>query len=420
MIDQITITLVAGNGGDGRVNFRRERYVPRGGPDGGDGGKGGDVVIVADPAVRSLDALRRARMVRAEGGEVGGSARRHGRTGRDTTVNVPVGTLVWDAGAEAGLVGDLVEAGQRCVIARGGLGGRGNARMATAMRQAPRIAERGLAGDRRRVRLELRLVAEAGLVGLPNAGKTSLLRAVSAAKAKVGAYAFTTLEPNIGVAEVGYESIVVADVPGLIEGAHAGAGLGTAFLQHARRTSVLVVVADASVDTLVSDVGTIRDELVAYGEGLGEKPWIVALNKVDVPGAGARAEAAARALRRRGIEAYAISALTGEGVAVLMEVLLRLVQNARREGPREGAVELAVLRPGAAPVVEVRRTARGLEVTGERALRAAAQLGGESEEARLELGRRLRRMGAVAALRRAGAKEGDRVKVGDIVLEWPL
>ena len=280
MLDELTLSLLAGAGGNGVVGFRRERYVPRGGPDGGDGGKGGDIVIEATRSVLVLDRLQRRRNVRGEAGGNGGPNKRHGRNGGDTVLQVPVGTIVWsDDGVQ---LADLWWDGARAVVALGGSGGKGNARLATSTRRAPRIAERGLPGETRKVRLELRLLAEAGLVGLPNAGKSSFLRAVSQAKPRVGAYPFTTLEPHLGIAEIGYETVVIADIPVVIEGAHGGAGLGDRFLQHIQRTRVLVHVVDSAVPEPLKDIETVRQELMAFGQGVGEKDWLVALNKIDL------------------------------------------------------------------------------------------------------------------------------------------
>jgi GTP-binding protein len=334
-------------------------------------------------------------------------------------IQVPVGTIVRRAGVSDGV--DLSTPGMHVVVARGGEGGKGNARMATSTRRAPRIAERGLAGESVRVRLELRLLAEAGLVGLPNAGKSSLLRAISSARPKVGAYPFTTLEPHLGVVERGYESLAVADIPGLIEGAHEGAGLGVGFLQHIRRTRVLVHVIDTTSEEPLSDLNVVREELRAFGHGLVQKPWLVAVNKVDLPGGRERAAALGAALSEMRVEAHAVSALTGEGVEELLDALFACV---RKEREREAAVvenaPEAVLRVAPARRYLVQAVDGMFVVSGEAPERAVAKLGVDSEEAKAELSRRLARMGVAAALRRAKAKAGDKVRIGEAVLEWPL
>lgn len=420
MLDELEITVIAGDGGNGGLSFRREKYVPRGGPDGGDGGRGGDVVLEADNQIRLLDRLARRKTVRAGNGQNGGPARKHGKDGEGVTLRVPVGTIVYRAGSDEAAA-DLTVHGQRIVVAKGEGGGKGNARMATSTRRTPRIVERGLPGERAAIRLELRLLADVGLAGLPNAGKSSLLRKVSAARPKVGAYPFTTLEPSIGVVESGYETIIVADIPGLIEGAHEGAGLGTKFLRHIGRTAVLLHVVDASAPDVWHDIETIRGELEAYGEGLGAKPWLVALNKTDLPEVSERLPQLRRDLKKRGIETFAVSALTGDGTPELVSALFEAVHKQREEeAKRSKGAEETVLRPKPLAPVAVRRVEGGFRVLGDQPREAAIRLGNASEEAAFELERRLQRMGVVRALRRAGAAEGDRVVIGDVELVWPL
>jgi len=399
------------------MSFRREKYVPRGGPDGGDGGDGGNVVVVTDQAEATLDPLAQRKTVRAKSGGAGRGAKKHGERGEDAVLRVPVGTAIWSSNGNQ--IADLRAPGMSVVVAKGGLGGKGNARMARPERRAPRIAERGLEGERGRIRLELRLLAEAGLAGLPNAGKSSLLRAVSSARPKVGSYPFTTLEPYLGVVERGYERIVMADIPGLIEGAHEGAGLGVKFLRHVERTLVLVHVVDASAVDARADLEVVRGELEAFGRGLSEKRWLVALNKIDLPGAHERAEEEIRRLRAEGVAAYGVSALTGAGVDSLVEKLFEVVGEERARLAAETA-PAPVLRPQPTQRVRVEREGDVLVVRGESPERAVAQLGVDPGEARVELARRLQRMGVHGALKRAGVKAGDRVRIGEAVLEWPV
>jgi GTP-binding protein len=414
MLDEISLNFIAGSGGEGAVSFRRERYVPRGGPDGGDGGDGGNVVLLADPGVLTLDDLRRRKVIRAEPGAPGRKNKAHGKTGADVTVKVPVGTLVQPAaGGEP--VADLVRPWMKVVVARGGQGGKGNARFSTSVRRSPRIAERGLPGEEVAIRLELRLLAEVGLVGLPNAGKSSLLTAISEARPKIGAYPFTTLEPNLGVVETGYDSMVVADIPGLIEGAHTGAGLGIAFLRHIERTAVLVHVVDVSAPDPGRDIEVVREEMAAFGHGLVEKPWLLALNKIDLPGAADRAAVLAKKARPQ--ESYAISAATGEGTDLLVEALFDRVREIRAQQP---AVEEVVLRPEPPKRFDVEKRGDIFVVIGEHPKRVLQKLSVDSDEARIEVERRLRRMGVIKALERAGVKAGDRVRFGEVELEWPL
>ena len=333
---------------------------------------------------------------------------------------VPAWTLVWRVGEREQLLADVQREGMRVVIARGGEGGRGNARFATATRRAPRIAERGLPGETVKLRLELRLLAEVGLVGLPNAGKTSLLRAMTRARPKVGTYAFTTLEPNLGVVEAGYERFVVADIPGLMAGAHAGAGLGTRFLQHVRRTRVLVYVVDGSSPDPWRDIDVVRSELREFGHGLAEKRWLLVLNKIDLPDVRQRLEELRERLAAKGAEVLPVSALKREGIPDVVGRLAAVVQEQRAVAEEEAGVEeTAVLRPAAEESVAVERVGEVYRVTGEKPARAVAKLGAESAEAQAEVWRRLRRMGVVSRLRRAGARPGDRVRVGEVELEWP-
>ena len=332
-VDEAVIEIAAGRGGDGCVSFRRERFVPRGGPDGGDGGRGGDVVLLADRGLSTLLDQRLNPEVAAEDGAPGASNGRNGKNGADTVVRVPVGTVATEDGPTP--VVDMVEHGQRFVAARGGRGGRGNTRFTTPTRQAPDRAESGRPGESRRLRLSLKLIADAGLVGLPNAGKSTLLRRISAARPRVGAYPFTTLVPSLGVVEANAAGallrrrFVVADIPGLIEGASQGAGLGDRFLRHVERTRVLVHLVDAGTafvegrdaDAPFSDWETIRGELASYDPALAERTEIVALNKLDlIPDAEREARLAPleAAFAARGHEVLRVSGATGEGVEALL------------------------------------------------------------------------------------------------------
>lgn len=317
--DEARFTVRAGKGGDGRVSFRREKYIPKGGPDGGDGGRGGSVIFVADPGLATLLDFRYRQHLKAGRGRHGEGSNRHGRDGEDVVVPVPVGTLLRD-GATADLIADLTEAGQRAVAARGGRGGRGNARFATSTHRVPREAERGGAGEERWVEVELRLIADVGLVGVPNAGKSTLLSRVSAARPKIAAYPFTTTHPVLGVVRVpDGRSFVMADIPGLIAGAHAGAGLGHEFLRHISRTRVLIHVLDLSPERdPLADLATVNEELRRYDPDLLARPVLVALNKIDLPEARRRVPEVRANVAALGLEAWAISGATGEGVPELL------------------------------------------------------------------------------------------------------
>jgi len=334
-IDETQISVLAGSGGNGCVSFRREKYVPRGGPDGGDGGRGGDVVLVADRNLATLLDLRLRPELHAERGAHGEGSRRQGRDGASVEAHVPVGTLVYDADEPAGAQAlvDLAEEGQRFVVARGGRGGRGNAQFATSTRQAPDFAEPGRPGQIRRLRLSLKLLADVGLVGLPNAGKSTLLRRISAARPRVAPYPFTTLVPALGVAEALGRRFVVADIPGLIEGASAGAGLGDRFLRHIERTRVLVHLVDVGAwqlegrDPLV-DYAAVRAEIGAYNAQLLSRLEIIALSKVDLLPDPALLAPLEGTLRAQGHEVLRLSSATGEGVETLLHAVVRALERA--------------------------------------------------------------------------------------------
>ncbi len=327
-VDEVRITVSSGRGGDGCVSMRRERFVPRGGPDGGDGGKGGDVVLVADPGLRTLLDYRYRREIRADAGARGQGARKNGVAGRNVELRVPVGTVVFDegAGGEQPLV-DLSEDGQCFVLARGGGGGAGNSHFATSTRQAPDFAKPGQPSETRSLRLTLKLVADVGLIGLPNAGKSTLLRRISAARPRVASYPFTTLVPSLGVAELDDRRFVVADIPGLIEGASKGVGLGDRFLRHIERTRVLVHLLDVGAMEFegrdpIADYEVVRKELGRYQPALLERTEIVALNKVDVVSERGRLTAVEDALRSRCAALVWTSGATGEGAPELLRQMV--------------------------------------------------------------------------------------------------
>lgn len=430
MIDCVEFDVVAGQGGGGIVSFRREKFAPRGGPDGGDGGRGGDVVLVADARLSTLRGLQDRRPRRADDGKPGGPSRRHGRSAADLELRVPAGCVVWelDSAGEPGetpLI-DLAESGSVAVVAQGGRGGWGNRRFASSTRQAPRFAQRGAAGERRRLRLELRLLADVGIVGLPNAGKSTLLRAWSAATPKVAAYPFTTLEPELGVVEVVGDSFVAADLPGLIEGASEGHGLGHEFLRHIERTSVLVHVLDASSSDSLADLDLVNGELAAFeperplGAPLSERPQLVALNKIDTLAAREGRAALGAALDARGVPWLATSALSREGTRDLARRAAQLLRTVRDAASTAEPERLPVLRPP--PLrrrFEVTRGADGVaEVHSHTSEWLAATLDLSNAEARDELFRRLQLMGVARALERMGVVAGERVRIGRVEVAW--
>lgn len=332
-IDEATLDVRAGRGGNGCVAFRREKYVPRGGPAGGDGGHGGSVLLVGDRSVSTLFHLRHKRHISAQRGRHGEGSNRTGRSGDDVRVPVPLGTLVYDDGSGE-LLGEILVDGAEMVVARGGRGGRGNARFATATRQAPDFAEEGSEGEERRIRLELKLLADVGLIGLPNAGKSTLISVVSAARPKVASYPFTTLEPQLGVVSLDAERepFVIADLPGLIAGAAQGAGLGHEFLRHVERCRVLVHMVDLSPvpGDAVADVATIEEELQAFDPKLLERHRILVGSKLDAAAA-ERRDRLRRAAGERGIEYFEVSAVTREGLAALLEQLAGILSRSGGE-----------------------------------------------------------------------------------------
>jgi GTPase len=419
--DRARIYVRGGDGGNGVVSFRREAHVPKGGPDGGDGGRGGDVVIVADASLRDLSGFRRGAHFRARRGGHGQGANKHGATPELLEVRVPPGTVVEDP--ESGDRWDLVAPGQRALVARGGGGGRGNKQFATATRQSPRFAERGLPGEERTLELQLRLMADAGLVGLPNAGKSSLLARITRAQPKVADYPFTTLEPVLGTLERDDRQLVVADIPGLIEGASAGAGLGHEFLAHVERCRLLVHVLDLQPldgSDPMENFETVEAELREHGHGLAGLPRIVALSKADlVPPEHAR-EAVEFWTRRLNVEVIATSAATGEGLDELTGAIFQRVPPERPEEelPADTAATHRVYRPGRGDAFRVERTGPGaFRVEGERVERLIARHDVDNEEALRYVEERLRALGVIKALESAGFEPGDDVEIRGIVFE---
>src|SRR5436190_9267071 len=339
-VDEVLIHVKAGNGGDGVVSFRREKHVPRGGPDGGDGGRGGSVVMTSDSNLTTLIDFRYRREYKAGRGENGSGNQKHGANGADVELRVPVGTLVTDA-VTGEVVADFVRPGQREVLARGGIGGRGNARFATSTHQTPRFAEKGEPAEGRDLRLELKLLADVGLIGFPNVGKSTLIARVSAARPKIADYPFTTLVPNLGVVRIDQGSaFVVADIPGLIEGAHTGAGLGHQFLRHIERTRLLVHLLDISDSSgrpdPVKDFEVIMGELESFGAGLESKPMILVASKVDVANK-TKVAKLKRYAKAHALELLSISAVTGEGVEKLKWAMAEKVEEVRKAALAEAS-----------------------------------------------------------------------------------
>jgi GTP-binding protein len=433
--DHAVLRVQAGHGGHGCASVHREKFKPLGGPDGGNGGRGGSVVLEVDPSTSTLLDFHRRPVRKAGNGVQGEGSNRNGAAGDDTVIKIPNGTVVLDADGQ--VLADLVGAGTRFVAAEGGRGGLGNAALASRSRKAPGFALKGEPGEERELTLELKTIADIGLIGFPSAGKSSLIAAVSAARPKIAEYPFTTLIPNLGVTEAGDVQFVIADVPGLIPGASEGKGLGHDFLRHVERCSALVHVLDCATHEPgrdpISDLDTIEAELAAYedktgptlaGTRLTDRPRLVALNKIDVPEARDLAELVKPELEARGLAVFEISAATHEGLRELGFAMAGLVASARENAPEPGPARV-VIRP--APVresgFEIVRTADGAYlISGEKPLRWVAQTDFTNDEAVGYLADRLARLGVEEALAKAGAEPGDTVLIGDlddaVVFDW--
>ncbi|MCU0480111.1 MAG: GTPase ObgE [Anaerolineae bacterium] len=416
--DQAKIYIRSGDGGDGLVSFRREKFVPRGGPAGGDGGKGGDIIFKVNPKFNTLTYFHRQVHFKAEHGKRGGSTDKTGRGGDDLIIEVPPGTVVRDAETSE-LLADLIYPDQTLVIAKGGRGGRGNAKFVSSSNQAPRIAEKGEPGIERWITLELKLIADVGIVGMPNAGKSTLLSVISNAKPKIAPYPFTTLEPNLGMVVYDDRDLVFADIPGLIEGAHMGVGLGHSFLRHVQRTRVLIHLLDGTNPDVLADYSQINTELALYDEELATRPQLVVFNKMDMPEAEATWEKVRDTLRKNGIEAMAISALTRQNTQKVVQKVFELVSTMPKQIPQ--IVEKMPLYelPEDEIKFTIERDEDGLyHVKGKRIERAAAMTQWDYEEAVMRFQRILETLGVSAALEKAGVQVGDTVFIGDFELEW--
>jgi GTPase len=429
--DRAKIYLQAGNGGNGSAHFRREKFVPRGGPDGGDGGRGGSIYMEADTSLNTLVDFHYHPHRRAKSGGAGGGQQMHGAKGADLVLRVPTGTMARNA--ETGeLLADLTEPGKRVMVARGGRGGLGNTHFATPTNQAPREAQRGEPGEEVTLELELKLIADVGLVGFPNAGKSTLLSVISAARPKIADYPFTTLVPNLGVVEVGDvargqgTTFVVADIPGLIEGAAQGVGLGHEFLRHVERTRLLLHLIDGAATDRDpwEEFEAINRELQEYSPELGSRPQVIVFTKMDLPDARERWEALRERAAAADVPVTAISAATNEGVTDLMNDTARRLHELRTEdaerATREAAVaaEGPVLRPEPEDAYTIERTREGYRVRGKRIERLVAMTDPENTEGMARLEGHLRRLGVTAALEQAGVQPGDTVTFGKVSLEW--
>jgi len=421
MFDRAEIVVRGGDGGDGAISFRREKYVPYGGPDGGDGGSGGNVILVADPAVTSLKIFHRKQFYRAENSAKGSGKKRHGRNGADLILRVPVGTVVSRKTTigDSALLGDLQQADQQVVVARGGKGGWGNIHFTSPTNQAPRIAQKGALGEENELLLELRLIADVGIIGYPNAGKSTLLSAVSAARPKIASYPFTTLEPVLGAVQVDDLSFITAEIPGLIEGAHLGRGLGHDFLRHAMRTKMFVHLIDGGSQSPVDDMIRVNNELAMFNSSLAEKPQVVVINKIDLPEVRERMKDIEAAFVEAGVDVIFISAEMKKGIDRLLNEVagklkeIKTIQEALPKAPQ------AVFRPQ--PRVRggrVRKEGDVFVVEAPSLERVTMLRGATSAEITLELKKRFKRLGVDKALEKAGIKPGNKVRCGSLEWEW--
>lgn len=415
-IDEAKIYVRSGRGGAGMMHFHREKYVPRGGPDGGDGGRGGSVVFEVVPTLNTLQSFRYKHKFVAQDGENGGPSNMTGKSAPDLVIPIPPGTIINDADSGE-LLGDMVEAGQRLVVCNGGRGGRGNQHFANSRNQAPRTAEKGEPSEERNLRLELKLLADVGIVGVPNAGKSSFLAAVTNAKPKIGNYPFTTLDPNLGVANLDRETdLVLADIPGLIEGAHLGAGLGDAFLRHIQRTRVLIHVLDGTSEDPVADFTQINSELALFDPNLAKKAQIVVVNKIDLPEVREKWETLKKVLKKSAQDLYAISALSRENLEPVLWKAVELLRNA----PVAEVVEtVPVYKPDLdANAFTITQEADGWRVSGKAIERAAEMTYWEHDGSVRRFQRLMETLGVDQALRKAGIQEGETVFILDYELEW--
>jgi len=419
-VDVAKVYLKAGNGGDGAVSFRREKYIPNGGPDGGDGGNGGNIVFVVDKGMHTLMDFRHRRSYKAQDGENGGKANRKGKDGDDLIVKVPPGTLVKDF--ETGrIIADLHQSDTPRVILRGGRGGKGNAHFATATRQAPKFAHRGEKGQERWVVLELKSIADVGLIGFPNVGKSTILSVLTSARPKIADYHFTTITPNLGVVYQEGKSFVLADIPGLVEGAHEGTGLGLEFLRHIERTRVFIHVLDASGyegrDPL-DDFYKINEELLQYKAELIDRPQVIAANKMDIPGAEENIQRIREELEKKGYKVFPVSAVTGKGLRELVWEVVRILDALPPMEPFEEEWELPDLNQETDADFEITVDEGVYVVTGSLVDRILSRVNLDDYDSFNYFQRQLRKYGIIDSLREKGIKDNDLVRMGEIEFEF--
>jgi GTP-binding protein len=420
MFDKAEVRVKAGDGGNGMVGFRREMYVPYGGPDGGDGGSGGNVLVRANEVVDSLRRYRQRKVQRGENGHNGSSSRKHGKDGEALVLLVPPGTIVTEKTEEGTevLLADLEKSGDKVLVARGGKGGWGNTHFKSSTNQTPRIAQRGQGGEERTIRLEMRLIADVGIIGYPNAGKSTLLATASAAKPKIASYPFTTIEPVLGVVELGLDSFVMAEIPGLIEGAHLGRGLGHEFLRHAMRTKIFIHLISGTSESPIDDMLHVNEELNLFDVSLLKKKQLIALNKIDLPEVQERLDMIKEELTGAGIKAHYISAANGQGVPELMAEAMKVLKT---ETEMEKRVEMPgkVFRPQPRePRIRVIRKGDEFVIYAPDLERIIAGAGVTPAELSWQLNYQLKRIGINKTLEKAGVKRGDKIRCGELTWEF--
>ena len=421
MFDRAEIVIKAGDGGDGAISFRREKFVPFGGPDGGNGGNGGDIIITAGSGVTSLRIFQYKRFYRAGYGKPGKGQRKHGKKGENLVLAVPVGTVVSDKTQVGGnpFIADLEQAGQQVVVAKGGRGGLGNTHFASSTNQAPRIAEKGDSGEERSIILELRLIADVGIIGYPNAGKSTLLAATSAAKPKIASYPFTTGEPILGMVEVGQRSFILAEIPGLIDGAHLGRGLGHDFLRHILRTKILIHLIDGSSVSPTEDMAHINAELSLFDSALARKPQLIVVNKIDLPQVQAGLTEIKDAFISAGTAPYFVSAATGQGVPKLMTETMKMLGQVVDKAEVGEKIPKKVFRPEPRGIsTRVYKEGDTFVVVAPEIERIMDRSDLASFEVRWQLERQLIKLGVSKALLKAGIKPGNKVRCGNLEWEW--
>jgi GTP-binding protein len=420
LFDKVDIRVEAGRGGDGAISFRHEKYVPYGGPDGGDGGGGGDVVVAVDKSMSDLRHYRRNRLYKAKNGGNGSGRKKHGRRGESLLLPVPAGTIVTDSteGSD-GLLADCSSPGQKEIVARGGRGGLGNVHYASSTNQTPRIAQKGEVGEALAITLELRLIADIGIIGFPNVGKSTLLASASAAKPKIASYPFTTLEPVLGAVEVGMASYVWAEIPGLIKGAHAGKGLGHEFLRHIIRTKILVHLIDGTSQSPLEDMMQVNTELALYDPVLAQKPQVVAVNKTDLPEVKERRAEIKDLFEKAGIKVLFVSAETGRGVRGLVSETVRVLKKEKTAAAEGKKAPPAVFRPQPrGGGVSVSKAGDIYIVEAPELERIIARVELSDPEVLRQLRRPMTRLGVRKALEKAGVRPGDKVRCGEHEWAW--